>query len=770
MPRLCHAILYDADDKGRETLAYGFEVDGLKITAAKRVDEFERALTSAAAEAVVVVLRDDDDRAIPLLRALAENPQHAQLPRLVLADAATLPESVAQMNLPGPRGFLPLPAFVRDVVTAAKLLAGGAARAEETSLEGALSDFGLFFILRTMVALGLSGIVEVERSTRKGELRFHEGEVVSAQVGPHEGTAALHQLLLWEEAALVIRFKGTVRRGQEFPKGEELLDDCARFLRDFEHATRLIGHAQSLFVQDAEKTASLLESVTAELVPVLRLFDGHRNLGDVLEDSPYRAFDTLRTVARLIELKTIRRKALEKPTTGFSPGRRARPAQEDWLGRGPESAGAGATSPGAGDVDRASLPRPARVEPAAAGGGPPGSRGHRSFRRKTGEHAIAPAPAPGAPPPAVAVRTSSIPTQPLPAVIEPAPPAPAAPVPAAVVAPATAPVAPSPASVAPPARRIDPTAVAQIHGELRGGSSEQLVRQVVADVPTMLIDLGPELLDPDLVSDDDEQIPVAAAPAPIPVAPEGPSPPPAADAAPAFASSPPIEAAPPSPAASPVLPTESSMPADLTPSAPPPHTEPPPPRRPDVHAAEIDTGLRPRPPGELLEAPSGGPSIMIDPRLVAEMDAFELENASPTPPPQLTGAAPAAAPRSSSTPPPAGVVSFVRGLTGGKPGAAGPAFNAAPTIQVAPVPSPPAAAPEPPPAAPVAPTPPPTAVAGELAAGRHTPTGRAAVGHERRASCEFDALESEFFAREKDLYGKEEPVENFDDLDHKKKP
>ena len=171
MPRLCHAILYDADDKGRETLAYGFEVEGLKVTATGRVDDFERALTAAPApEAVIVVLREDDDRAIPLLRALAEGWQTVALPRLVLADADVLPEEVAQMNLPGPSGFLPLPAFVRDVVTAAKLLAAGAARPldEETALEGALSDFGLFFILRTMVALGLSGIVELDRSNRKG--------------------------------------------------------------------------------------------------------------------------------------------------------------------------------------------------------------------------------------------------------------------------------------------------------------------------------------------------------------------------------------------------------------------------------------------------------------------------------------------------------------------------------------------------------------------------------------------------------------------------
>ena len=346
MPRLSHAILYDADDKGREALAYGFEVDGINITATGRVDEVDAALASSATDVVVLVVRPEDQGAIPLVQRLAQDQKYAQLPRLVLASEPTLPTSLT--GLGGAAAFLSLPAFVRDVVTAVKLLAGGAARIrpkgeadageaanlDSATLEGALSDYGLFFVLRTMVALGLSGVVEVDRANRKGELRFHEGEVVSAQVGKLEGQPALHQLLLWEEADLVIRFRPTVRRGQTFPKGDELLEECARFLRDFEHATRSIGHAQSLFVQDAEKLAGLQDAVPAELIPVMRLFDGHRNLGDVLEDSPFRVFDTLHTVARLIELRTIRRKAIEKPSTGLAAqGRRPRPPQDEWLGR-----------------------------------------------------------------------------------------------------------------------------------------------------------------------------------------------------------------------------------------------------------------------------------------------------------------------------------------------------------------------------------------------------------------------------------------------------
>jgi hypothetical protein len=781
MPRLCHAILYDADEKGRQALAYGFEVDGLKVTATADLEAARGLVTVTPGEVVIVVVRESDPAGIPLARRLAENPETRAVPRLVLAETATLPERL--VGLPGPTAFLPLPAFVRDVVTATKLLAAGAASGEESSFEGALSDLGLFFIVRCMVGLGLSGIVELERGARKGELRFQQGEIVSAQVGGLEGPAALHQLLLWEEAALVMRFRETVRRGQAFTHGEELLDDCARFLRDFEHATRSIGHAQSLFVQDAEKTASLLDVVPQELVPVMRLFDGHRNLGDVLEDSPFRVFDTLRSVSRLIELGTIRRKAIEKPSTGLT-GQHRKVKSEDWLGRSaelPALAVSATPATGVAPVHPASAHTTQPLQsPPAGGSAAAAARGRRSFRRKTGEHAIAPAPGPGQVPASLVTTNGAapafdhdagIPATPAapPAEAPPAPPAepalpglaaqapgsptlqapppaqiPTAPVPGPVVA------APAVAAALPP--RKAKGGILAAHGELSGsGAGHAELRG--EDVPKVLVELGPDLQpEAELASSDHLEDLPAAEPPPLPINVET-----------RPASSPPE---------SPV-----EMPPNPIPGLPP---QPALQRPPGVQTAEIDTGMRPPPPPELLEAPSGGPSIMIDPGFSEEMDAFELAHSQPTPPPAVV-APPAVAASPTAESPADPVVSFVRGVSAARSALANTTFNAAPTIPISALP--PAARPATHAPAPTEPTPPPAGADTEAPAapvslapdsgGTEPPAPDQAASparserKERRASGEFDALESEFFAREAELY-KKEAVENFDDLDQGK--
>ena len=248
----------------------------------------------------------------------------------------------------------------------------------QSELAGALSEHGLYFILRTMVGLGRSGFVQVERGKPQRRAPILRGGPGSGPGGVAAGsTRPCTSCSCGRRPALEIKFRPVVRLGQSLPSGEGLLEDCERFLRDFAHATKNIGHAQSLFVQDAERVARLLDSIPAEVVPVMRLFDGQRSLGDVLEDSPFRVFDTLRTITRLLDMGIIRRKAIERPTTGFQHLRRTR--GEEWVRPGPETSPAANppdASPASPDTDPESPQSEQRL----------GRTRRRAPRRRTGEH------------------------------------------------------------------------------------------------------------------------------------------------------------------------------------------------------------------------------------------------------------------------------------------------------------------------------------------------------------------------------------------------
>jgi DNA-binding response OmpR family regulator len=301
-------LLVDSDSAALETLTFGFEREGYKVTATA---DFARAIElsrHATPDLAVIALRQPSEQAVSTVAGIRA--AVATLPVVALGAAALRPEALAA----GASAFLALPIFMRDVVSVGRLAAianrtakgkpeaksrDGNAAPETTAL---LSEFfGLFYLLRAMAASERSGVVMVTRGNRRAEIRVHEGAVVSANVGPLQGLPALHRVLLWEEAALSLTDKPVPARNQLHLSEHEVLDECERFLRDFAHAARDLGSPQTLYVPAAEPGAALPGMQQSQVTPLLKLFDGHRALAEVIEESPFRIFDTVRMIRRLRE-------------------------------------------------------------------------------------------------------------------------------------------------------------------------------------------------------------------------------------------------------------------------------------------------------------------------------------------------------------------------------------------------------------------------------------------------------------------------------------
>src|SRR6202007_2891395 len=91
------------------------------------------------------------------------------------------------------------PAYLRDVVTLTRLLRGVPHAPRDHLVVHMVETPGVYTLVRALAALGRSAVLTLIRGLRRGEVRFFNGEVTSAQVGLIHGQAALHQLLLWTD-------------------------------------------------------------------------------------------------------------------------------------------------------------------------------------------------------------------------------------------------------------------------------------------------------------------------------------------------------------------------------------------------------------------------------------------------------------------------------------------------------------------------------------------------------------------------------------------
>jgi CheY-like chemotaxis protein len=303
MNQLSTLVLVDTDPRRLETLTYGFEREGCTVAGTSDPRLAADLVRTTSPQLAVVSLRGPGPEDIEIIAGLRSSVNGRNLPVVTLGPVELRPAALAA----GATDFLPTPLFLRDVISVSRLLTFkeqvAAPDAEAVvSIEGRLSEYyGLFYLLRAMAVTGRSGILALGHGNRKAELRFSDGAVMAAHVAALQGLPAVHHLLLWEEAALSLKFRPVPKRTQIHLGARELLDECERFLRDFAFSARDLGPPRVVYAVDAQNEGRSAGLQPNQVGPVLRLFDGHRTLAEVIEESPFRVFDTLRVIKRLLD-------------------------------------------------------------------------------------------------------------------------------------------------------------------------------------------------------------------------------------------------------------------------------------------------------------------------------------------------------------------------------------------------------------------------------------------------------------------------------------
>jgi len=299
MPTLTTLAIAESDERVAEALRYGFEREGVSVELTS--DASSVAARGEDLQVLVVGSRVNGASGAEFLTKLG-GAEGSGAPVLYIGNRTERADAMAA----GASQFLGRPAYVRDAVTACRLLAGLRRSGNPPALAGELGDHrGLYYLVRAVCALSFTGVLTLVRGLRRGEMRFFAGEVTSAALGLLHGQAALHQLMLWTEARIELRAEDVVRRHQIPKSPDEILHDVRRFLLEMRTIAPWLSPS-ALYRRVAQG-----EQLPIEVEPVLQLFDGQRTVADAIEDSPFRVFETLRITARLVELGVLERQPRE---------------------------------------------------------------------------------------------------------------------------------------------------------------------------------------------------------------------------------------------------------------------------------------------------------------------------------------------------------------------------------------------------------------------------------------------------------------------------
>ncbi|MGZ3443726.1 MAG: DUF4388 domain-containing protein, partial [Polyangia bacterium] len=171
-----------------------------------------------------------------------------------------------------------------------------------------------------------SCVMELERGRRLGEVQVAKGAVVAARVGRMTGVSAFHHLLLWGEASLSLRFESPSADRRIAANVDELLELGARFAAEFEALSARVGGPQAVYAHEPRRAAEARAHIPAEVMVLVKQYDGRKPLIDIVEDSPFKPLDTIKITYRLCQLGAIVKKETRESTPLTE-----RLAVRDWL-------------------------------------------------------------------------------------------------------------------------------------------------------------------------------------------------------------------------------------------------------------------------------------------------------------------------------------------------------------------------------------------------------------------------------------------------------
>jgi CheY-like chemotaxis protein len=333
MAHLESLVVFDPHSRTREALVYGFVREGYKVySTGDGQDALQMAQTRVPQLAVVSIPSDQSGGgnghspshdALSMIGRLREEPATRELPIVAMGDRGSREEALRT----GADEFVARPAFIRDVLTLAKLVVAVRQDGDDQGVAGMLEDYELYFLVRALSVANRSCAIELERGGRTGEVQFVKGEVVQARCGRMSGVVAFNHLLLWGEASMQIRMASPAGERKIATSTDELLAGGARFAREFESIATRVGGAQAVFRLEPRRAAEQRGQVPPEVSPLFKFFDGKRPFIDVVEDSPFKALDTIKITFRLIEMGVVERVAEGSNASPLT----AQLAVRDWL-------------------------------------------------------------------------------------------------------------------------------------------------------------------------------------------------------------------------------------------------------------------------------------------------------------------------------------------------------------------------------------------------------------------------------------------------------
>ena len=302
-------LLVDADPRSVRVLEVSLKKAGYSVTTAADGQDALAKLDLSTPDLVLTDTRLPKLDGYALVRKLKEKPEWAGIPVVFLTSQKSVEDKIRGLEL-GVEDYLTKPIFVRELLARVNLLLARrtqeniasqnkALAGRQTRFSGSISDMAVVDLLQTFEVSRKSGVVHLRSGTQEAHIYFREGKVVDADLGRLRGEEAIYRALIWNEAQFEVEFCAVKNDDVMNTSTQGILMEGMRRVDEWGRLLEQLPPLATIFEIDHQQLLERLNEIPDELNGILRLFDGKRNLMQVVDESPFEDLSTLSTVTKL---------------------------------------------------------------------------------------------------------------------------------------------------------------------------------------------------------------------------------------------------------------------------------------------------------------------------------------------------------------------------------------------------------------------------------------------------------------------------------------
>jgi DNA-binding response OmpR family regulator len=346
-------LVVDADAKTRGVLEISLKKAGYGLHVVERAREAIEWLEEGGNPGLIIA-----DTELPGMSGfdfcaqVKENLDWEPIPFIFLADAGSSEEKRRGFEL-GVEDFLTRPVYVKEVVTRVQLLLQRRKKelldvADAERVTGRLEDVTLLDLLQAIEDKDRTGQADLERERHRGVIYFREGRVIDAAVGKLRGADAVYRMMQWNQGTYAVRYTAAINRRERITEStQDLLLTGMKALDAFNDMSSAGPGLDRVYEVNYRQLADHLRDIPDEVNGLIRLFDGHRSVEDVVDDSSLGPAETLKVLGKLVDQELLYDVTPKQSEEGdISTLAASEGSLDNWLGmEAAETVGATAPAP-----------------------------------------------------------------------------------------------------------------------------------------------------------------------------------------------------------------------------------------------------------------------------------------------------------------------------------------------------------------------------------------------------------------------------------------